>query len=135
VFNETEFLDTPLRQWVALRIFIGVGYGLGRLITSLGFPPLRRWWSELASVLSTFVVGPVRLLILVLFLSLARQPLQAFLTVSRILDVLEKSLLIIAVAWMILRVVESFEAIVRSHALRQDKTTLLPMPPVIRKSR
>ena len=29
VLNETEFLDTPLRQWVALPILVGVGYGLG----------------------------------------------------------------------------------------------------------
>ena len=69
-----------------------------------------------------------------LFLSLARRPLQLSLTVSRVLDALEQILLIIAVTWTILRVVESFEAIVRSHALRRDKTILLPLLPVIRKS-
>jgi MscS family membrane protein len=134
VLNETEFLDTPLRQWVALPILVGVGYGLGLLITSLGFRLLRRWRSELASVLSTFVAGPVRLLILVLFLSLARQPLKASLTVSRMLTALEQILLIIAIAWMILRVVESIEEIARNHALRRDKTILLPLLPVVRKT-
>jgi MscS family membrane protein len=134
VFNETEFLDTPLRQWVALPILVGVGYSLGLLITSLGFRLLRRRRSELASVLSTFVAGPVRLLILVLFLSLARQPVQLSSTMSRALDALEQILLIIAVAWMILRVVESLEEIARNHALRRDKTILLPLLPVVRKT-
>jgi len=134
VLNETEFLDTPLRQWVALPIIVGVGYGLGLLITSLGFRLLRRWRSELASVLSTFVAGPVRLLILVLFLSLARRPLQASLTVSRMLTALEQIVLIIAIAWMILRVVESIEEIARNHALRRDKTIVLPLLPVVRKT-
>jgi MscS family membrane protein len=59
VFNETIFLDTPLRQWVALPILVGMGYSLGLLVTSLGFRLLRRWRSELASVLSRFVAGPV----------------------------------------------------------------------------
>ena len=130
VFFETELLDTQLWQWLALPILVGLGYGLGLLVTTLGFRLLRRWRSELASVLSTFVAGPVRLLILVLFLSLARRPLQLSLTVSRLLDALEQILLIIAITWTILRVVESFEAIVRSHALRRDKTT--PAPPAAR---
>jgi MscS family membrane protein len=134
VLNETEFLDTPLRQWVALPILLGVGYGLGLLLTSLGFRLLRRWRSELASVLSTFVAGPVRLLILVLFLSLARQLLQVSVTVSRLLTALEQILLILAIAWMILRVVESLEEIARQHALRRGKTILLPLLPVVRKT-
>ena len=134
VFNETEFLDTPLRQWVALPILIGVGYGLGFLVTSLGFRLLRRWRNELASVLSTFVAGPVRLLILVLFLSFAQQPLKASLTVSRLLTALEQILLIIAIAWMILRIVESVEEMARNHALRRDRTILLPLLPVVRKT-
>ncbi|MGH8069111.1 MAG: mechanosensitive ion channel family protein [Candidatus Entotheonellia bacterium] len=134
VFLETEFLDTQLWQWLALPILVGVGYGLGLLVTTLGFGLVRRWRSEPASVLSTFVAGPVRLLILVLFLSLARRPLQLSLTVSRVLDAVEQILLIIAITWTILRVVESFEAIVRSHALRRDKTSLLPLLPVVRKS-
>ncbi|MGH8069407.1 MAG: mechanosensitive ion channel family protein [Candidatus Entotheonellia bacterium] len=134
VLNETIFLDTPLRQWLALPILIGVGYGLGFLVTSLGFRLLRRWRSALASMLSRFVAGPVRLLILVLFLALARQPLQASLTVSRMLTALEQILLIIAVAWMILRLLESVEEIARNHALRRDKTILLPLLPVVRKT-
>ena len=134
VFLETEFLDTQLWQWLALPILVGLGYGLGRLITTLGFRLLRRWRSEPASVLGTFVTGPVRLLIIVLFLSLARRPLQLSVTVSRALDVLEQILLIIAITWTILRVVESCEAIVRAQALRRDKTILLPLLPVLRKS-
>ena len=113
VFLETEFLDTQLWQWLALPILVGLGYGLGLLVTTLGFRLLRRWRSETASVLGTFVAGPVQLLIIVLFLSLARRPLQLSLTVSRMLDALEQILLIIAITWTILRVVESFEAIVR----------------------
>jgi MscS family membrane protein len=131
---ETEFLDSQLWQWLALPILVGLGYGLGRLITTLGFRLLRRWRSETASVLNTFVAGPIQLLTVVLFLSLARRPLQFSVTMSRVLDALEQIVLIVAIAWMILRVVESVEAMVRSQALRRGQTTLLPLLPVVRKS-
>jgi MscS family membrane protein len=134
VLIETEFLDSQLWQWLALPILVGLGYGLGLLITILGFRLLRRWRSEPASVLSRFVAGPVQLLTVVLFLSLARRPLQFSVTMSRVLDALEQILLIIAIAWMILRVVESGEAIVRAQALRRGQTTMLPLLPVVRKS-
>ena len=80
-------------------------------------------------MLSTFVARPVQLLILVLFLALSRRLLQFSVTVSRLLDVLEQIVLIVALAWMILRVVESGEALVRSQALRRGQTTLLPCCP------
>jgi MscS family membrane protein len=134
VLLETEFLDTQLWQWLALLILIALGYGLGVLITTVGFRLLRRWQSEAASVLNRFVAGPVQLLTIVLVLALVRRPLQLSLTVSRMLDALEQILVIIAMAWMILRVVDAFEAIVRSHALRRDKTVLVPLLPVVRKS-
>jgi MscS family membrane protein len=50
VFLETEFLDTQLWQWLVLPILIGLGYGLGLLVTHLGFRLLRRWRRETASV-------------------------------------------------------------------------------------
>ena len=134
VFLETEFLDTQLWQWLALPLLIGLGYGLGRLVTHLGFRLLRQWQREAASVLNRFVAGPVQLLIIVLFLAFARRPLQLSLTVSRMLDALEQILLIIAIAWTILRLVDSIEAMVRSQALRRDKAILIPLLPVVRKS-
>jgi MscS family membrane protein len=111
VLVETEFLDAQLGQWLVLPILIRLGYALGMLVTNLGLRLLRRWHSELAPVLYRFVVRPVRLLILVLFLSLARRPLQLSLTVDRMLTALEEILLIFAVTWIILRMVESCEAI------------------------
>jgi MscS family membrane protein len=134
VFVETEFLDTQLRQWLALLILISLGYGLGVLFTTLALRLLWRRHRELVSVLNRLVVQPVRLLILVLFLTFGRRPLQLSLTVDRILTVLEEILLIFAVAWIILRALESCEAIVRSHALRRDKAILLPLLPVARKT-
>ena len=134
VFVETEFLDTQLRQWLALLILIGLGYALGVLVTSLALRLLRRRHSELAPVLNRLVVEPVRVLILVLFLSLARRPLEFSLTADRILTALEEILLIFAITWVILRAVESCEAIVRSQALRRNKAILLPLLPVLRKS-
>src|SRR5262245_2674158 len=93
VLNETEFLDTPLRQWVALPILIGMGYALGWLVTTLGLWLLRRRQRELASVLSAFVAGPVRLLVLVLFLVLARQYYHPSVTVYRLLTALVRLVL------------------------------------------
>jgi MscS family membrane protein len=134
VFVETEFLDTQLRQWLALPILVGLGYALGVLVTSLTLRLLQRRHSELVPVLNRFVVGPVRLLVLVLFLSLARRPLEFSLTADRILTAMEEILLIFAITWVILRAAESFEAIVRSRALRRNKAILLPLLPVLRKT-
>jgi MscS family membrane protein len=134
VFVETEFLDTQLRQWLALLILIGLGYALGVLVTTLALRLLWRRHRELVPVLNRLVLQPVRLLILVLFLSFGRRPLEFSLTADRILSALEEILLIFAVAWIILRAVESCEAIVRSHALRRNKAILLPLLPVLRKS-
>jgi MscS family membrane protein len=134
IFVETEFLNTQLRQWLALPILVGLGYALGVLVTSLALGPLRRRHSELAPVLNRFVVGPARLLVIVLFLSLSRRPLEFSLTADRILTALEEILLIFAITWLILRAVESCEAIIRSHALRRNKAILLPLLPVLRKS-
>jgi hypothetical protein len=121
------------RLLAAAPIVVGVGYALGLLITNLGFRLLGRWRRELASVLSTFVAGPVQLLTIVLLLSLAHALAQPSLTMSRLLTALEQILLIIAVAWMILRLLESLEEIARSHALRRDKTILRPLLPVVRR--
>jgi MscS family membrane protein len=134
VFLETEFLDTQLWQWLALPLLIAVGYGLGLLVTTLGFRLLQRWRRDTALVLNRFVAGPVQLLTIVLVLALARRPLQLSLKVSHMLDALEQILLIVALTWMLLRIVDSFEAIVRSHALRRDKIILIPLLPVVRKS-
>src|SRR5262249_12602778 len=46
----------------------------------------------------------------------------------------EQIVLIVALAWMVLRVVESGEAIVRSRALQRGRITMLPLLPVLRKS-
>src|SRR4029453_1805219 len=46
VLLEMEFLNTQLWQWLALPIFVGLGYGLGLLVTILGFRLLRQWRSE-----------------------------------------------------------------------------------------
>jgi MscS family membrane protein len=73
-------------------------------------------------------------MIIVLFLSIVRRPVVFSLTVQRILTALEQILLIIAIAWMILRVVESFEEVVRTRARRRGKVTLLPLLPVVRKT-
>src|SRR5262249_42955319 len=83
-FNETDVLDPPLRQWVGLPLIVSVGYGLGLLITSLGFWLLRRRQHELAPVLSTFMTGPLRLLIMVLFLAIAHRLMQPSVIMHRI---------------------------------------------------
>jgi hypothetical protein len=103
-------------------------------IAQLGRSPEHRERWRKPTALSTFVARPVQLLTVVLFLSLARRPLELSLTVSRVLDVLEQILLIIAITWTTLRVVEFFEAIARSQALRLDKAILLPLLPVLRKT-
>jgi MscS family membrane protein len=131
---DTEVLDTQLRQWLVLPVIVGLGYALGLLVTGIGLRLLRRRRNELVSALSHFVVGPVRLVIIVLVLATARRPLLLSVTVDRVLTILEHTLLIIAIAWTTLRVVESFEEVVRTHAVRRGRVTLLPLLPVVRRT-
>ena len=118
---------TPLRQCIALPILGGVAYALRLLITRLGFRLLRRRQRELTPVLRTFMAGPLQLLVMVLLLALARPLMQASVTMSRLLATLEYLALIIAIAWTVLRAVESAEEIMRTHALRRGQTILLPV--------
>ena len=134
VFFETEFLDTQLWQWVTLPILIGFGYALGMLVTTLGLRVLRRRESDLASGLNTFMAGPVKLLTIVLFLSIARRQLRFSLIAGQMLNSLEQILLVLAIAWTLLRVLEFCEKMVRDQAVMRGKTTLLPLLPVARKT-
>jgi MscS family membrane protein len=54
--------------------------------------------------------------------------------VSRLLGSLEQMVLILGIAWMVPRILESGEEIARNHALRRGRTTLLPLLPVPWKS-
>jgi MscS family membrane protein len=133
-FFDTEFFDTELRQWVALPVIVGLGYGLAVLLTSLALRLVRRRRNELASTLGRFTVGPVRLVLIVLFVAVARRPLLLSVTVDRVVAVLEQILLILAVAWMTLRIAESFEEVARHRLVRRRKVTLLPLLPVVRRT-
>jgi MscS family membrane protein len=131
---DAEFLDTQLRQWVALPVIVGLGYALAVLVTALGLRLVRRRHIELASMLGRFVVGPARLTLTVLLLAIVRRPLLLSVRVDRMLTVLEQILLIIAVAWMALRVAGSFEEVARHRLLKRRKLTLLPLLPVARRT-
>jgi MscS family membrane protein len=131
---ETEFLDTQLRQWVALPLMLGLGYALAVLVTNLGLGLVRRLRNELASTLGRFVVGPARLVFVVLVLAIGRRRLLPSVTMAHMLAVVEQILVIIASAWTALRVAESFEEVARNRLLRGRKLTLLPLLPVIRRT-
>ena len=131
---DTEFLDTQLRQWVALPVIVGLGYALAVVVTALGLGLVRRRRNELALTLSRFVVGPARFLLMVLVLAIVRRALLLSVTVARTLTSVEQILLIIAIAWTALRIAESFEEVARNHLLKGRKLTLLPLLPVARRT-
>ena len=131
---DTEFFDTQLRQWVALPLILGLGYALAVLLTNLGLGLVRRLRNELASTLCRFVLGPARLLFVVLVLAIARRFLLPSVTMVGMLTVAEQILVIIAGAWTTLRVAESFEEVARNRLLRGRKLTLLPLLPVARRT-
>jgi MscS family membrane protein len=106
VLLDNSFLGVPLVGWIFLALMTGVSVLVGFLATRLLLIVLRRWRSRFGSLMKRFVTGPFRLMIGVLFFSGIRQQFRASLALQGILTALESTLVILAVAWILLRLVE-----------------------------
>jgi len=100
VFPEAQFLGLQVWQWVMLLVLTALAYLVAVVITKIGVFFLRRKETELRHLLRRLLAGPVRLLIMVLIVRAGVDLIHPTVTARAVLEA--KTLLIIAIAWIIM---------------------------------
>jgi MscS family membrane protein len=128
VLPEYEFLGLQPWQWVIVLGLLVVAYGVGFLITWPAALLLRRRGSRRSLQLAAILTGPIRLLVMVLFVRSWFDIVHPSLTARAIAE--GKTLPIIAVAWLALRAVELLrvETAERMPARESSRADLLLRP-------
>jgi len=119
--REHKVVGLPLAGWIVLAAVVGVSILAGFLATRIILFILGRWRSRFGGLLNRFATGPFRLMIGVLVFSGIRQQFQAALAVKAVLAALENTVLILAVAWTLLRMVELAGQAIRDRLLRRGQ--------------
>jgi MscS family membrane protein len=101
---EFEFLGLQLWQWVMVLGLLVIGYALGFVITWPVALLLRRKGTEISKQFAAILAGPIRLLVMVLFARAWFDAVHPSVTARAIAE--GKTLLIIVVTWLAVRVVE-----------------------------
>jgi MscS family membrane protein len=95
-----------LAVWIILTLIIAVSVLAGVLVTRILLMVLRRWGSRFGALMQRFVTGPFRLMVGVLVFSGIRRQFGASLALRGVLGALENTVVIVAVAWIFLRLVD-----------------------------
>ncbi len=133
IFFELRILEVQLWQWIGLLLLVFVAYVAAWLVAglvgrSLG-PVLRRTATDVDDRLLAVVGGPLRLIMAVLVFSAGKLTLGLAVPVRHTLSGIEDTLLIIAVAWIILRLLDLITDLVKEYLVRRAQvsaTSLLP---------
>ena len=104
VFPEAQFLGLQVWQWVMLLVLTALAYLVAVVITRVAVFFLRRKETELRYLLGRLFAGPVRLLIMVLIVRTGIDIIRPSVTARAYAEA--KTLLIIAIAWTIMRLLD-----------------------------
>lgn len=121
VLLEHKVAGLSFAAWIVLTAVVGSSVLAGFLATRVILFVLSRWRSRFGGLLNRFVTGPFRLMIAVLVFSAIRQQFRAALAVKAILVALENTVLILAVAWILLRLVDVAGQAIRDRLLRRGQ--------------
>jgi MscS family membrane protein len=125
----TVVAGLTLAGWIVLIAVIGVSVLAGLVITWIILVALRRWRSRFGGLLNRFVTGPFRLVISVLVFSGIRQQFRISLALKGVLTAVESTLLILAVAWILLRLVDVAAQTVADRFLRKGQVQGIALIP------
>jgi MscS family membrane protein len=107
---EYQLFDVQLWQWIGLLVLVAVSYFAAwiivRAVSALLAPLLRRTHAGLDEQLLRIAVGPARLLVGVAIFSAGRLPLDLTAAARTVLDMAEYLLVVAAVAWAVLRLMD-----------------------------
>jgi MscS family membrane protein len=109
-FFEVQLIEVQLWQWIGLLVLVVVAYGVSWLASSVVLRLLRNlsertrltWDDQLVRA----IIGPFRLVLFVLLFAVGSVPLAVSAPVQRVLGGLEQAAFIIAVAWLLLRLID-----------------------------
>jgi len=118
-----------LATWIILTVLIGVSVLVGLLATRILLIVFRRWNSRFGSLMKRFVTGPFRLMIGVLVFSGIREQFGASLALHGVLTAVESTLMILAVAWILMRLVDVAGQTIADRLLRRGQVQGLALIP------
>jgi MscS family membrane protein len=126
---DTKVVGLSLAGWIVLVAIVGISALAGFVATWTILFVLKRWRSRFGRLLNRFVTGPFRLMIAVLVFSGIREQFSASLALQAVLGALENTLLILSVAWTLLRLVDVSGQAVRERLLRRGQTQGIALIP------
>jgi MscS family membrane protein len=129
VLVNNKVAGLALVGWILIIAVAGLSVAAGFLATWIVLGILRRWRSRFGSLLNRFVTGPFRLMIGVLVFSGVRQQFRASLALQGILTAFESTLVILAVAWILLRLVNVAGQTIADRLLRRGQVQGIALIP------
>jgi len=133
-FFDLEFLGVQLWQWIGLIGAVLVALLVAHLL-DVAVLRLMRWRSPAtADAMRTPVAGPLRLLLLVLLLSPVPAALRLGLTTQAVLGAVGKSLVIVALTWSGVRLMDVLAQTVTARLYRSGQATAVPLVAPTRKA-
>ncbi len=138
VFFEVRFLDVQLWQWVGLLALIVASAVLSWAVTVLIVrfvrPIMRRSGMTQAEQALQLAVGPLRVIIAVALFSVGSYPLGLAVPVEAFFAALQKALTIVAVTWLLVRVVDVAARAVQERLVARGQAVALSVVPLGRRT-
>jgi MscS family membrane protein len=130
-FFEEDLLGVELWKWLVLAMLVAIASLIALLIAGattrvIGLV-LIRGPGGFDSRVVQLVRGPVRLALTLILFDLARRPVGLALSFERTLVILERVLLVVAVAWLVFRLIDLAVVALRIRAERRGNQGVIPV--------
>ena len=126
---DVDFLGYQLRVWVALLLLPVVCYAAAALVTWFVTLFLRNRKTTLASQLSRFATGPLRVVLAVAFFSALRRRSTVPLEMGALLEAIETVLLVVTITWMAMRVADVLWRMLNGRLIARGQRTAMGIVP------
>lgn len=137
-FFHSEMFNVQLWQWLALLILLVVAYVLSWVVVRLGLvgvvkPLTARSETTLDDRLLELTAGPLRLAVAVVFFTGGMLVLGLSPPATRFFGSIEKVLFVLALTWLLIRLVDVFGQLTERKLVRDGQATALSLVPLGRK--
>ncbi len=137
-FFDLRLLDVALWQWIGLLgLILGaalISWLLSGLIARIALPIVRLFKIQAEDVIVDAVVGPLRLVLATAIIAAGTPALWLALPVHRFFVAVEKSLAILLVAWILIRLTDALARIIEQRWLARGQTSAISVVPLGRRT-
>ncbi len=133
ILFEMQIAGIPLVEWLGVVLVALAAIVLAYLITGVVVWLLRRHDSELFQQLGRFAAGPLRLAVGVLIFAAGEKLLSLTILARTVLSAVETMLLIVAMAWTALRLVDVLGAMLTRRLVARGQGSVVAIVPPARK--